>query len=759
MKILKNITSISKAKKAFVCALSAAFAISAAAGVATLAGGDIANAMLKTDITATVTSGGLWNVDDQKFNAQPVKDLVKQLTGKPNGTLADLEQALSESEKGTLTATQIAANNGGKDIIVKSGATTIENFTPTYVSRLESGEIIVTLWYAYSQLKIPFSAGWYSTDASIELPGNMYSASYIRSFISGTPYAAAEGATPKTTAILVNDQSLISLDYSGTVWDKDYKAFLSDGLTQFMVQPKFVPWQVSGLGEKTNLGWDWSNDAANTQLNSEGLTFLYDYSDKGEKGVYYDSWGNDYLWLPSLAETGYKQNANKWVGLWDTTDNQRVNNDGQNTTSTTTPAILSGYWMRSASSSGSSGAVHYQRNDDYGSNVMPSNLASVRPAFHLNLTKVLASLGDNQDNSDLQDEWNRTVEKSLSTGRQQTFTLKRNWIADASDDEAISTSFGDGVGFDSGRLCVPQGANIKLNLNGYKIDRNLGKAVDYGNAIYVQNNATFILEDTSSAQTGMISGAFNAIDGGGGVLNWGNLTLNGGTICNNKTTKGGGTGIMSRHIVTVNGGTICNNYASGSGGAMVVVGEAEINGGVMSDNTAAGTGGAIYVHVLSSLVINGGEILRNYGVSSGGAIASSSAKVSLYGGYIVGNYTLSHGGAIHSYYSDNYSRDYGAVNIYSGEISDNYAQTNGGGIFTTNSNVNIYDGKINNNRSVARGGGIYVDTNSKLAFYNGEINDNVSVEHSGGIYINNNSKVTMYNGVMSGNYKIGRAHV
>lgn len=755
MKILKNITSISKAKKAFVCALSAAFAISAAAGVATLAGGDIANAMLKTDITATVTSGGLWNVDDQKFNAQPVKDLVKQLTGKPNGTLADLEQALSESEKGTLTATQIAANNGGKDIIVKSGATTIENFTPTYVSRLESGEIIVTLWYAYSQLKIPFSAGWYSTDASIELPGNMYSASYIRSFISGTPYAAAEGATPKTTAILVNDQSLISLDYSGTVWDKDYKAFLSDGLTQFMVQPKFVPWQVSGLGEKTNLGWDWSNDAANTQLNSEGLTFLYDYSDKGEKGVYYDSWGNDYLWLPSLAETGYKQNANKWVGLWDTTDNQRVNNDGQNTTSTTTPAILSGYWMRSASSSGSSGAVHYQRNDDYGSNVMPSNLASVRPAFHLNLTKVLASLGDNQDNSDLQDEWNRTVEKSLSTGRQQTFTLKRNWIADASDDEAISTSFGDGVGFDSGRLCVPQGANIKLNLNGYKIDRNLGKAVDYGNAIYVQNNATFILEDTSSAQTGMISGAFNAIDGGGGVLNWGNLTLNGGTICNNKTTKGGGTGIMSRHIVTVNGGTICNNYASGSGGAMVVVGEAEINGGVMSDNTAAGTGGAIYVHVLSSLVINGGEILRNYGVSSGGAIASSSAKVSLYGGYIVGNYTLSHGGAIHSYYSDNYSRDYGAVNIYSGEISDNYAQTNGGGIFTTNSNVNIYDGKINNNRSVARGGGIYVDTNSKLAFYNGEINDNVSVEHSGGIYINNNSKVTMYNGVMSGNYTTG----
>ncbi len=759
MKILKNITSISKAKKAFVCALSAAFAISAAAGVATLAGGDIANAMLNTNIASTITSGGLWNVDDQKFNAQPVKDLVKQLTGKPNGTLADLEQALSESEKGTLTATQIAANNGGKDVVLDSGSNGIQKFTPTYVSRLESGEIIVTLWYAYSQLKVPYSAGWYSTDASFEFPANMYSSSYIRSFLNGTPYAAAEGATPKTTAILVNDQSQISLDYSGTVWDKDYKAFVSDGFSQFIVQPKFVPWQNTGLGEKTDFGWSWSHDAPNTQLNSDGLSFINDYSDKGEKGVYYDSWGNDYFWLPAMVETGYKQSDKKWVGLWDTTDSQRLNYNGEYTDSGTGPVAIGAYWLRSVSTGGSSANVHIIRNDNNGSNTTPSNLCSVRPAFHLNLTKVLASLGDNQDNSDLQDEWNRTVEKSLSTGRQQTFTLKRNWIADASDDETLSTSFGEGVGFDSGRLCVPQGANIKLNLNGYKIDRNLGKSVDYGNAIYVQNNATFILEDTSSAQTGMISGAFNAIDGGGAILSYSPVIINGGTICNNKTVKGGGTGIMSRNRVTVNGGTFCNNYAgangAGSGGAMVVVGEAEINGGVMSDNTAYGTGGAIYVHVLSSLVVNGGEILRNYGVSSGGAIASSAAKVSLYGGYIEGNYTLGHGGGIHSYYSDKYSRDYGAVNIYGGEITDNHAQTNGGGIFTTNSNVNIYDGKVNNNRCVARGGGIYVDTNSKLAFYNGEINDNVSVEHSGGIYINNSSKVTMHNGVMSGNYTNG----
>lgn len=749
MKILKNINSISKAKKAFVCALSAAFAISAAAGVATLAGGDIANAMLKTDITATVTSGGLWNVDDQKFNAQPVKDLVKQLTGKPNGTLADLEQALSESEKGTLTATQIAANNGGKDIIVKSGATTIENFTPTYVSRLESGEIIVTLWYAYSQLKIPYSAGWHSTDASVELPGNMYSASYIRSFISGTPYAAAEGATPKTTAILVNDQSQISLDYSGTVWDKDYKAFLSDGLTQFMVQPKFVPWQVSGLGEKTNLGWDWSNDAANTQLNPEGLTFLYDYTDKGEKGVYYDSWGNDYLWLPSLAETGYKQNTNKWVGLWDTTDKQRINNDGQNTSTSTTPATVGGYWMRCAASGGSPGATHYIRNDDYGSNMSPYNLASVRPAFHLNLTKVLASLGDNQDNSDLQEEWSRTVEKSLSTGRQQTFTLKRNWIADASDDETISTSFGDGVGFDLGRLCVPQGANIKLNLNGYKIDRNLGKSVDCGNAIYVQNNATLILEDTSSAQTGMISGAFATLNIGGGIYNQGNLIINSGTICNNKSNGGGGGGVLSWGNLIINGGTICNNFGgfevAGSGGGVAAKFNIEINGGIVRDNISLGGGSGLYFSSDTHAVINGGEVLRNRTIGSGGGGAVSTSTdmtLDIYGGKFYGNSTKNVGGGI--YISTN-----SVLNIYGGEISDNQAKESGGGIFTTNSTVNIYDAKITDNLAT-RGGGGYFNQSSKINIYGGGIDGNFARYYGGGIYIMGSS-VVMYNGSISNN--------
>lgn len=757
MKILKNITSISKAKKAFVCALSAAFAISAAAGVATLAGGDIANAMTDATRFEYTIDGELWNKTDQKFNAQPIKDLVKQITGKPNGTLADLEQALSESEKGVITATQIAANNNGKDIVVGFCEGFHDTLTPVYVSRLESGEIIVTIMTTANGGVIPYTLGWYSDSTDFTYPSNMYSSSYVRSFMNGTPYATVDGATEDTN-INVTDESSVYLDYVG-VQHQMWQDVLSDGKTQFMVQPKFVPWQydqvnVSNLKATTGDWGSWNNDPYNTQLSSENVNVSVDYSDKGEKGVYYDSWGNDYVWLPSVLEMGYVESSSKkeHTGLWETTSNQRTNIVVDKVS-----YLSDCYWLRDGTSRG--GEAYVMKAEDSGSYSSVTKGYCYRAAFHLNLTKVLASLGDNQDNSDLQDEWNRTVEKSLSTGRQQTFTLKRNWIADASDDETLSTSFGDGVGFDSGRLCVPQGANIKLNLNGYKIDRNLGKSVDYGNAIYVQDNATFILEDTSSAQTGMISGAFNAIDGGGAILSYSPVIINGGTICNNKTVKGGGTGIMSRNRVTVNGGTFCNNYAgangSGSGGAMVVVGEAEINGGVMSDNTAAGTGGAIYVHVLSSLVINGGEILRNYGVSSGGAIASSSAKVSLYGGYIEGNYTLGHGGGIHSYYSDKYSRDYGAVNIYSGEITDNHAQTNGGGIFTTNSNVNIYDGKINNNRCVARGGGIYVDTNSKLAFYNGEINDNVSVEHSGGIYINNSSKVTMHNGVMSGNYTNG----
>lgn len=758
MKILKNINSISKAKKALVCALSAAFAISAAAGVATLAGGDIANAMLNTNIASTITSGGLWNVDDQKFNAQPVKDLVKQLTGKPNGTLADLEQALSESENGVITATQIAANNGGKDIVLDSGNNGIQKFTPTYVSRLDNGEIIVTLWYAYSQLNEPFAAGWYTENGTdFEFPANMYSSSYIRSFLNGTPYAQAEGAEPYSTALNITDSSAVTLNYAGA-WESNYKNFLSDGLTQFMVQPKFVPWQVEAVIKDSDSFT--GTDAPNSQLSGEGLNMNAcgeKYLTKGEKGVYYDSWGNDYMWIPSMMEIGFAQDERLYPGLWDTTVAQRLNKDGKASTSTNAngQTIVGGYWTRSAGVNDYGGRVYFIRNNDYGDNERECSRMSVRPAFHLNLTKVLASLGDNQDNSDLQEEWSRTVEKSLSTGRQQTFTLKRNWIADASDDETISTSFGDGVGFDLGRLCVPQGANIKLNLNGYKIDRNLGKSVDCGNAIYVQNNATLILEDTSSAQTGMISGAFATLNIGGGIYNQGTTTINSGTICNNKSDGGGGGGVMSWGNLIINGGTICNNYGgfavAGSGGGVAAKFDFEMNGGIVRDNISLGGGSGLYFSSDTHAVINGGEVLRNRTIGSGGGGAistSTNMTLDIYGGKFCGNSSTYIGGGI--YISTN-----SVLNIYGGEISDNQAKESGGGIYTANSTINIYDGKINNNRCVARGGGIYVDTNSKLAFYNGEINDNVSVEHSGGIYINNSSKVTMHNGVMSGNYTNG----
>ncbi len=747
MKILKNITSISKAKKAFVCALSAAFAISAAAGVATLAGGDIANAM--TDITRFeyTIDGQLWNKTDQKFNAQPIRDLVKQITGKPNGTLADLEQALSESEKGVITATQIAANNNGKDIVVKFFDGMVDTLTPVYVSRLESGEIIVTIMTTANGGVIPYTLGWYSDSTNFTYPSNMYSSSYVRSFINGTPYATVDGATEDTN-INVTDGSSVYLDYVGgqhQLW----KDVLSDGKTQFMVQPKFVPWQydqvnVSNLKATTGDWGSWSDDPYNTQLSSENVNVSVDYSDKGEKGVYYDSWGNDYIWLPSVLEMGYVESSSKKenTGLWETTSNQRKNivvDKGS--------YLADCYWLRDGTSRG--GEAYVIQAEDSGSYSSVTKGYCYRPAFHLNLTKVLASLGDNQDNSDLQDEWNRTVEKSLSTGRQQTFTLKRNWIADASDDETLSTSFGDGVGFDSGRLCVPQGANIKLNLNGYKIDRNLGKAVDYGNAICVQDNATFILEDTSSAQTGMISGGFATMNIGGGIYSQGNLIINSGTICNNKSNGGGGGGVLSWGNLIINGGTICNNYGgfevAGSGGGVAAKFNIEINGGIVRDNISLGGGSGLYFSSETHAVINGGEVLRNRTIGSGGGGAvstSTNMTLDIYGGKFYGNSSTYVGGGI-------YVGTNSVLNIYGGEISDNQAQTSGGGIYTANSTVNIYDAKITDNLAT-RGGGGYFNQSSKINIYGGEIDGNFARYYGGGIYIMGSS-VVMYNGSISNN--------
>jgi hypothetical protein len=117
--------------------------------------------------------------------------------------------------------------------------------------------------------------------------------------------------------------------------------------------------------------------------------------------------------------------------------------------------------------------------------------------------------------------------------------------------------------------------------------------------------------------------------GGGGIDNYGTLTVNGGSVLSrNKAYVGGG--IFNRGgVLTVTDSTLSGNTAANVGGGIDNVGSATLSGCTLSGNTAVSTvpipggprtlgiGGAIYVGA-GSLTVSGCTISGNVASQGGG---------------------------------------------------------------------------------------------------------------------------------------------
>jgi predicted outer membrane repeat protein len=117
-------------------------------------------------------------------------------------------------------------------------------------------------------------------------------------------------------------------------------------------------------------------------------------------------------------------------------------------------------------------------------------------------------------------------------------------------------------------LRIPSGEPVTIDLNGYTLNRGLTECRDIGSVIRVEPGATLTVKDSSNDNSGIITGG--ASWNGGGICNHGTLTVEGGTIRNNKalhSTYGGGGGIYngsyqnSKATLTLKGGVIINNDA------------------------------------------------------------------------------------------------------------------------------------------------------------------------------------------------------
>ncbi|MCL2296426.1 MAG: hypothetical protein FWC29_05045 [Methanomassiliicoccaceae archaeon] len=248
----------------------------------------------------------------------------------------------------------------------------------------------------------------------------------------------------------------------------------------------------------------------------------------------------------------------------------------------------------------------------------------------------------------------------------------------------------------------------------------------------------------------MIQNCYVASDGGG-VYNYGTLTMNGGMIIGNTAngvgpfSGGGGVYNESKGALIMNSGMIGGNTAANGGGVYNNNNSTfTMNGGMISGNMATTGAGVYNNNDGGTSTMNGGMINGNMAKEGGGGVFSNIGnKFSMKGGEINGN-TAHNGGGI---------RNNGTFTMTGGTISGNTASNGGGirngGIFTMNG------GEISYN-AAELGGGVYND-NSVATISSGEISYNAAGSANakgsgGGIYAANFAKLTVASGVVfSGN--------
>lgn len=758
------------------------------------------NAAAMTTADNVRTIGELYN-GDGTFNAGNLQSLYKSITG-GTATYAAVE---SKVNGGNVTATAINTANGNKDIVLSFGG---EKWTVTYISKDVNGNVIATLWLADGGRSefIPYSAGWYSkvekTTAAAEgaaagtvyyvtegvYPANYYSASYVRSYLNGTPYIQAQGAVAGSNIVNINeDQSKLSVNELGAQNAK-WANFTNGEITEFIVQPKYVEWQQSGLGDSTDFNWTYGGKSADTMNNglapasfkcfNDDIAFDYLAKDaQRDERLSYASWGNDFLWLPATTEVA---NGTEKVGLWQTTENQIKTDNGKSNeqlfgspdSANLTAGTPTGYasaWLRSGQINDCSRVFSTNFKGEINTNYA-FNCRVVRPALHLNLTAAEANRED--DYAKIADEWTAAIEKSVSSGTQVKFTLTRNWIA--AEHATEGTAFGENgvTGFYNGALFLPKGANILLDLNGFTIDRNLTRAD--GGVISVAGGAELTVTDSSAKKTGAITGGYTEFAGGGVYVvgtdsTPAKFTFNGGNITGNIAKTGGG--IYGENCeITINGGTVSDNRASETGGGIYIKGTEtkksvfKMNGGAVKGNIATVKGGGIsltYTEATfengvvsynvtdgesaphgggvwaenSDVIFNYVELLWNRSMHGGGACMGPNAKLIMNGGLVADNKATGNSGGIHIISGLNFVMN-------GGTIKNNTAGSCGGGIYSSSSSFVYLNGGTITGNTADFGGGVSFGTAITAEMKNIIISENTGA-YGGGVYVKDTSALTV----------------
>ncbi len=370
----------------------------------------------------------LFNSSNKKFVAKNINKMFQQISGKTDASISTITQMLEDdadhrltsadmvanSQKIAATANGVSARGADAEIIIELGGL---KWTPVFLSKTnewidgKTHDVILTLWLADNYqdawkdrqadegeyygfidgaLFSDWSYNWQDYRTDMLYPSAMYGTSYMRAVTlnNGGQYALDGGNS--LSAEQAQDEN------------NPFAAFTMEqfGLTDYLVKPVDVVWQwiEQSAGVQGVCSYNLSNENWSDKISDNGFSSPdYNYAHKDGNDV----WKNDYLWLPSLTETGYDSSYNSHTGMWATSTAQRKLTN--QTTSELNTAVGSkndtityNYsWLRSGSNAyrvyalNPSGSVF--GGDEYKVEYVGYSCA-VRPALHLNLTAIANSL-------------------------------------------------------------------------------------------------------------------------------------------------------------------------------------------------------------------------------------------------------------------------------------------------------------------------------------------------------------------------------
>jgi hypothetical protein len=232
-------------------------------------------------------------------------------------------------------------------------------------------------------------------------------------------------------------------------------------------------------------------------------------------------------------------------------------------------------------------------------------------------------------------------------------------------------------------------------------------------------NASSSVANSSLPLVNVVNSKFNsniAQQIGAGILNLGNMVVNGGTFDSNKATSSGGGIYNAKSLAALNSGVLearnstfkTNQAISTDGGGIYnSTGAAlTLDNDTFSKNTAGGFGGGIYNRSGASVTVTTSLINDGTATTLGGGIANFGTIVSMDNTLIQGNKATSSGGAGGGVFN------VGTANITNTTIKSNSTAGQGGGIYngfngTTPGTLTLRNNSLVSGNRAATGGGIY----------------------------------------------------